>query len=57
MMRVRDTWLLEDVHAFDEPTDWATLPEVRAERSRPAEEHTFRDLLEDPEACWHWKAA
>ncbi len=48
MLRMRDTWLLEDVHGFDEPTDWATLPEVRAERSKPTEEHTFRGAARGP---------
>jgi hypothetical protein len=56
-MRVRDTWLVEDVRSFDEPSDWSVSPEVRSgETPRRAEEKTFRALLDDPEACWLWES-
>ncbi len=55
-MRVRDSWLLEDF-SFDEPTDWATAPEVQPMlRHERTEDERFRSLLEDPEACWQWGA-
>jgi hypothetical protein len=53
MIRVRDSWLLDDVQSFDDPSDWAALPEVKALASREVREDTgFRQLLDDPEACW-----
>jgi hypothetical protein len=52
-MRVRDTWLLEDFHSFDEPADWSIAPELKpSPRRDEPEESGFRSLLEDPEACW-----
>jgi hypothetical protein len=57
MIRVRDSWLLEDVQSFDDPTDWSALPEIRALSSRDAQEDTgFRQLLDDPEACCAWSS-
>ena len=53
IMHVRDTWLLEDLHAFDEPADDPAAPELitLARRDRDEEESGFRGLLEDSEAC------
>jgi hypothetical protein len=55
-MRFRGSSLVDDVRAFDEPSDWSPLPELTLihERTR-AEDPTFRALLDDPEACWHWE--
>ena len=54
-MRVRDTWLLEDIHSVDEPSDWAVTPELTSLiRREPPEETGFRSLLDDPEACCEW---
>ena len=51
-MRIRDTWLLEDIRAFDEPSDWTTAPELTPLLRPELEEDTgFRSLLHDPEAC------
>jgi hypothetical protein len=53
-MHIRDTWLLEDVHSFDEPSDWTASPELTTlvRREPPEQDPGFRSLLEDPEACW-----
>jgi hypothetical protein len=53
-MRVRDSWLLEDLHSFDEPSDWTVTAELSTlVRREPLEdEGGVRALLEDPEACW-----
>jgi hypothetical protein len=56
-MRARDTWLLEDVRSFDEPSDWTPLPELESNLHRePREDAGFRSLIEDAEACWQWGA-
>jgi hypothetical protein len=56
VMRVRDTWLLED-HYFDEPSDWAIAPELKPlVREDIREDEGFRSLLEDPEVHWNWRA-
>jgi hypothetical protein len=53
-MHLRDTWLLEDLHSFDEPSDWTATPELTTlvRREHREDEPCFRALLEDPEACW-----
>ena len=51
VMRVRDTWMLEE-HYFDEPSNWAIAPELKALVRDDDEDRGFRCLLEDPEACW-----
>lgn len=54
-MRVRDSWLLEDIRSFDEPTDWTPLPELESSLRRgPREETGFRSLIEDSDAGWQW---
>ncbi|HEX3770122.1 MAG TPA: hypothetical protein VHV30_04625 [Polyangiaceae bacterium] len=53
-MKIRDSWLLEDVHSFDEPDDWSLAAELSTlvRNESPAEDGGFRSLMEDPEACW-----
>ena len=53
-MRVRDPWLLEDLHSFDEPSDWTVAAELSTfVRHEPLEhEGGFRALLEDADANW-----
>jgi hypothetical protein len=54
IMKLRDTWLLEDVNSFDEPSDWTMAAELSTVvRSEIREDDGgFRALLEDPEAGW-----
>jgi hypothetical protein len=52
-MKIRDRWLLEDVHSFDEPEDWSVAPELSSlvcGEGSP-EDRGFRALMDDPEAC------
>jgi hypothetical protein len=57
VMRVRDSWLLED-HYFDEPSDWVIAPELKPlVRDDIPEDAGFRSLLEDPEVHWDWRTS
>jgi hypothetical protein len=52
-MHFRQSSLLDDFRAFDEPSDWSPSPELNLVlRRRRSEEPTFRALLSDPEAGW-----
>ena len=53
-MRVRDPWLLEDLHSFDEPSDWTVAAELSTlvRHEPPEHEGGFRALLEDADANW-----
>jgi hypothetical protein len=56
MVRVRDTWLMEDRY-LEEPYDWAVSPDLRPLlRREPPDDPELRSLLEDPEACLQLEA-
>jgi hypothetical protein len=56
-MHFRESSLIDDVRAFDEPSDWSAPAELGlVHRPSRDEDPTFRSLLEDSENGWRWES-